>query len=139
MQGPLRKVVHAVLFEAIAIVIVTLAFAWISGHDAGHTSVLAVLSSAVALGWNMLYNTLFEAWERRQAVRGRSIARRVAHAIGFEGGLVLLLVPVIAWWLDMGLWQALVADIGLVVFFLGYGLVFNWAFDRVFGLPAAAR
>ena len=29
-------------------------------------------------------------------------------------------------------------DLGLVVFFLCYTFVFNWAFDRVFGLPASA-
>ena len=36
------------------------------------------------------------------------------------------------------LWQALVMDLGLVVFFLCYTFVFNWAFDQVFGLPASA-
>jgi uncharacterized membrane protein len=29
-------------------------------------------------------------------------------------------------------------DLGLVVFFLVYTFVFNWAFDRAFGLPASA-
>jgi len=29
-------------------------------------------------------------------------------------------------------------DLGLVIFFLVYTFVFNWAFDRVFGLPASA-
>ena len=48
------------------------------------------------------------------------------------------LVPVFAWWLDVSLWQALVMDLGLVVFFLIYTFVFNWAFDLVFGLPASA-
>jgi uncharacterized membrane protein len=40
---------------------------------------------------------LFERWAR-QAVRGRSLRRRVAHAIGFEGGSVFTLVPLFAWW-----------------------------------------
>ena len=34
--------------------------------------------------------------------------------------------------------QALVMDLGLVVFFLCYTFVFNWGFDQVFGLPASA-
>lgn len=139
MQGPLRKIVHASLFELFAIAITTAAFSWISGHGTAHTSALAVFSSVVALLWNMAYNAAFERWERRQTVRGRSVARRVVHALGFEAGLVVLLVPPIAWWLDMTLWDALIADIGLVLFFLAYGFAFNWAFDRVFGLPAAAR
>ena len=36
------------------------------------------------------------------------------------------------------LWDALVMDLGLVVFFLVYTFVFNWAFDAIFGLPASA-
>jgi uncharacterized membrane protein len=71
-------------------------------------------------------------------VRGRSLARRAAHAIGFEGGLVVTLVPLFAWWLDITLWHALMLDLGLLLFFLGYTFVFNWAFDQVFGLPASA-
>jgi uncharacterized membrane protein len=51
----------------------------------------------------------------------------------------VLLVPLIAWWLDVTLWQALLADLGLMAFFFFYTMVFTWAFDRVFGLPASAR
>ena len=69
---------------------------------------------------------------------GRSLCRRIAHAVGFEGGLVFTLVPLFAWWFDVSLWQALVMDLGLVVFFLCYTFAFNWGFDRVFGLPASA-
>jgi uncharacterized membrane protein len=100
--------------------------------------VAAVVSSAVAVVWNVVFNTLFERWEARQTVRGRSLARRAAHAIGFEGGLVVTLVPFFAWWLDITLWQAFVLDLGLLLFFLVYTFVFNWVFDRVFGLPASA-
>ena len=32
-----------------------------------------------------------------------------------------------------------VVGIGLVVFFLCYTFAFNWAFDRLFGLPASAQ
>jgi uncharacterized membrane protein len=93
----------------------------------------------VALSWNYVYNAAFELWEARQAARGRSLARRLAHSAGFELGLVVLLVPLIAWWLDVTLWQALLADLGLMAFFFFYTMVFTWAFDRVFGLPASAR
>jgi len=47
-------------------------------------------------------------------------------------------VPLMAWWFDATLWQALVMDLGLLVFFLVYAFVFNWVFDRVFGLPSSA-
>ena len=100
--------------------------------------VVALVASVIAVLWNLAFNALFERWESRQAVRGRRMARRMAHAIGFEGGLALILIPIFAWWFGVTLWQALVMDIGLVVFFLCYTFAFNWGFDRVFGLPASA-
>ena len=44
-----------------------------------------------------------------------------------------------AWWLKVSLLEALVADLGLLLFFFAYTVAFTWAFDRVFGLPASAR
>jgi len=65
--------------------------------------------------------------------------RRTTHALGFEGGLVVLMLPLMAWWLDVTLWQALIYEAGLIVIFIIYTYVFTWAFDRIFGLPASAR
>ena len=138
LHGMRRRIVYVTLYEIIAIVVATLGLAGLTGQGAAHSSVVAVASSAIAVAWNLVFNTFFERWEARQSVRGRSIGRRVAHAIGFEGGLVLFLVPLFAWWFNVTLWQALVMDIGLVVFFLIYTFVFNWGFDYVFGLPASA-
>jgi uncharacterized membrane protein len=97
-----------------------------------------VATSVIAVVWNLVYNTLFERWEARQTVRGRSFQRRAAHAIGFELGFIVSLVPLFAWWLDIGFWHALVLDLGLSLFFLVYTFAFNLGFDKVFGLPASA-
>jgi uncharacterized membrane protein len=138
MQGIPRKIVYVALYEAIAIACTTAGLAGLADHDAGAAGIAAVLASATAVVWNLVYNTLFEAWEARQARRGRSLLRRVVHAIGFEGGLVLAIVPMFAWALDTSLVDAFLLDIGLVVFFVLYSFAFNWAFDLVFGLPKAA-
>ncbi len=138
MQGIKRKLVYVCLFELIAIAITTGGLILLSGQSLSHTSVAAVASSAIALVWNLIYNSLFEAWESRQVVRGRNIWRRIAHAVGFELGLVITLVPFFAWWLNITMWHALVVDIGLIIFFLIYTFIFNLIFDHVFGLPASA-
>lgn len=139
LQGIKRRVLYVTLYELIAIGVATLGLALLSGQGMSHSGVLAVAASVIAVLWNLAFNWMFERWESRQAQRGRTVARRIAHAIGFEGGLVLALVPLMAWWFDISLWQALVMDFGLIVFFLCYTFVFNWGFDRVFGLPASAR
>ncbi|WP_298233401.1 PACE efflux transporter [uncultured Azohydromonas sp.] len=138
MQGIKRRVVYVTLYEAIAIVLAGAGFMAMSDADLRHAGSLSVLSSAVAVLWNVAFNHAFEWWEARQPVRGRSLRRRLAHALGFEGGLAAMLVPVMAWWLDVSLWHAMAMDLGLVLFFLAYTFVFNWVFDRVFGLPRSA-
>jgi uncharacterized membrane protein len=138
MQGIKRRIVYVALYEAIAVACTTAGLAGLADHDAGAAGLAAVLASATAVAWNVIYNTLFEAWEARQAKGGRRLLRRIAHAIGFEGGLVLAIVPMFAWTLGTSLVDAFMLDIGLVVFFTAYSFAFNWAFDFVFGLPPAA-
>ena len=138
MQGLRRRIVYVTLYELIATVAASVGLALFSDSGLQRAGVAAVVASAVAVVWNVVFNTLFERWEARQSVRGRSLARRAAHAVGFEGGMVVMLVPFFAWWLEVSLWQAFMLDLGLLLFFLGYTFVFNWAFDRVFGLPASA-
>ena len=111
---------------------------WAFAQPATSTLALAVVLSAIALSWNYAFNWVFERWEARQAVRGRSWLRRLAHGVGFEGGLTVLLVPVMSLWLDISALKAFVANLGLLAFFFVYAVGFTWAFDKVFGLPASA-
>ena len=83
MQGVKRKVVYVSLYEGIAIVVATLGLAGMSGQDVHTAGGVAVAASVIAILWNLAFNTMFEAWEARQAVKGRSLKRRIAHAIGF--------------------------------------------------------
>ncbi len=139
MSPIVRRILQASLYEGIAIAAVTPMLVFAFSHPPGSAFWLSLTMSSIALAWNYLFNTLFERWEARQAVKGRSLARRIAHGIGFEGGLALILAPVMAWWLDITLWAALVADLGLLLFFFVYTVVFTWVFDRIFGLPLSAQ
>jgi len=136
MQGIQRKLVYVGLYEGFAILFASIGLHALSGAGAAKSTALAVASSVIAVVWNLAFNTVFEAWESRQKVRGRSVARRIAHAIGFEGGLAAILVPVFAWWLGIGLWQALVMDVAFALFYMVYAFAFNWTYDRIF--PVAA-
>lgn len=133
-----RRVLQAVLYEAIAIAAVGPVLSFAFDQPPTSTFALAVVLSTIALTWNYAFNWIFERWEARQTVRGRSFARRLAHGAGFEGGLVVILIPVMSLWLDISPTAAFVANLGLLVFFFVYAIVFTWAFDRVFGLPASA-
>ena len=135
MSPGTRRVLQAVLYEVFAIAFVSPVLAFAFDAPPTSTLALAVVLSTIALAWNYVFNTFFERWESRQTEKNRSIARRLAHATGFEGGLVILLVPVMSLWLDISPLEAFLANLGLLAFFFVYALAFTWVFDRVFGLP----
>jgi uncharacterized membrane protein len=138
MQGAKRKVVQALLYELIGALFVSPVIAFAFDESMVYSGTLALLLSLVALSWNMLFNGLFEYWEARQTRRTRTMGRRLLHSLGFEGGLALMLVPLMAWWLDISWQQALMADLGLLLFFFVYAFAFQWAFDLLFGVPTSA-
>jgi uncharacterized membrane protein len=138
MSPGTRRVLQAVLYELIAIAFVGPALSMAFDKPQTSTFALAALLSTIALTWNYAFNWIFERWESRQTVRGRSFARRLAHGAGFEGGLAVILTPVMSLWLDTSPAAAFAANLGLLVFFFVYAIAFTWAFDRVFGLPASA-
>lgn len=134
-----RRVLQAILYEVIAIAAVGPALSFAFDEPPTSTFALAVVLSTIALTWNYAFNWIFERWESGQVVRGRSFGRRLAHGAGFEGGLAIILIPVMSLWLDIPPLTAFVANLALLVFFFVYAIAFTWAFDRVFGLPASAR
>lgn len=138
MSPKSRRVLQAILYEVFAIAFVGPILSVVFDKPATSTIALAFVLSTIALCWNYVFNALFERWESRQSVRGRSLARRLLHGIGFEGGLVVMLVPVMSLWLNISALSAFQANLGLFVFFFLYAIVFTWTFDRVFGLPASA-
>ena len=133
-----RRVLQALLYEVGAIAFVGPVLSMAFEKPASSTMPLAVVLSAIALCWNYVFNALFERWESRQETKGRSFLKRMAHGAGFEGGLTIILVPVMAWWLDTSLLTAFMANLGLLVFFFFYAIAFTWLFDKVFGLPQSA-
>ncbi|WP_306301032.1 chlorhexidine efflux transporter, partial [Enterobacter chuandaensis] len=51
------------------------------------------------------------------------------HAVGFETGLIVTLIPVAMFMLDLTMTEAFFVEIGLVLFFLPYTMLFNWLYD----------
>jgi uncharacterized membrane protein len=139
-QSPaLRRILYAISFEAGGILLSAALLLLMAETTPGSSLVFSVLASTVAMLWNLAFNAMFEAWETRQTTRGRSLKRRIAHALLFEAGLVLALLPLTAWWFSVTLVQALAYEAVLIAAFLIYTWAFTWAFDRIFGLPASAR
>ena len=121
---------HALGFEVLAIAICAPLGAWLLGYSLAHIGLLTLMISLIAMLWNMVFNALFDRFQLRLGF-ARTPAVRIGHAMLFEVGLVLAVVPLAAWWLGIGLWEAFVLDIGIVLFFLPYTFVFNWTYDHL--------
>ncbi|WP_034294262.1 multidrug/biocide efflux PACE transporter [Herbaspirillum sp. RV1423] len=128
-----ERFLHAVLFELVALLLCAPVMSWFLGVSFTHAGLLTLMISLVAMAWNVIFNSIFDRLERRRKDPAalRSFAVRVVHSILFEAGLILAVVPLAAWWLGIGLVEAFVLDIGLVLFFLPYTLAFNWCYDKV--------
>jgi len=131
---------HALSFEIIALFIVIPLGAWIFSRPLGDIGVVSVVSATIATGWNYLYNLIFDhALLRMTGQVKKSVALRVFHAVLFEVGLLLVLLPFIAWYLHVSVLEAFLMDISFAVFYLVYAFIFNWIYDVVFPVPAPRR
>ncbi len=129
---------HALGFEVLAIAICAPLGTWLLGYSLTHMGLLTLMISLLAMSWNMAFNALFDRAQRRMGFK-RTLVARAVHSVLFEIGLILAVVPLAAWWLDIGLWEAFVLDIGIVLFFLPYTFVFNWTYDHVRAAVVARR
>lgn len=125
-----ERALHALLFEMIGVVLFAPALAWLLGHSLGKMGAMTVMISTVAMLWNMLFNAGFDRVRARLGF-AMSLKVRALHALSFEGGLIVAVVPLAAWWLSISLLEAFWLDIGLLLLFLPYTMVFNLAYDKV--------
>lgn len=136
MRSTADRIRHAICFEVIGILIATPLGAFVFHLHAGDSAVIVVGSATVAMLWNYVYNLGFDhALKALGRSTEKTLSIRIGHAVMFEIGLLLMLMPLIALYLGITLWEALLMDIAFALFYMGYALAFNWAYDRVFPLP----
>jgi|SRR5215217_1527068 len=136
MRTTADRIRHAISFEVIGILIATPLAAFAFHMHPGDSAVIVVGSATVAMGWNYVYNLIFDhAMNRWRGSTLKTPMLRVLHAVLFEIGLLLMLMPLIALYLGISLVEAFFMDMAFALFYMGYALVFNWAYDRAFPLP----
>lgn len=130
------RIHHALGFEVIGLFIFIPIAMWLFDFDITSIGIAAVVGSIIATVWNYFYNLLFD--HSMLKLRGsvyKSIPIRILHALLFEGGLLVILLPMLAWYFNISLWQAFLMDIAMVTFYLVHAFVYNWGYDKVFPIP----
>lgn len=133
-----RRICYVALYEFFAIIFSSLILAYFTNSQPIDSTPIAISISIIATTWNYIYNTVFEYWESFQKIKGRSLLRRSAQAVGYELGLICFIIPIYMWWYNINFIDALRMEAGILVFFLIYSFSFSWSFDRIFGLPDSA-
>lgn len=135
MRTVADRIRHAIIFEVLGLILIVFILAQF-GFDMAHTGIMGIVFSVLATGWNYIYNIWFDQgmmkWKRTYE---KNFTDRVIHAVLFELGLLVVTLPIIAWWLGISLWQAFILDIGLVIFYLIYAYLYNLAYDKIFPIP----
>ena len=138
MRTSSDRIRHTILFELIGLALVTPFASWVLDKSLVQVGSLGIALSLTAMCVNYFYNLIFDIALVRMGrpVNMRPPWLRVLHAILFETCLIILTIPMVAWWLDMTFLKAFITDIGFTLFFLVYAFVYNWTYDAIFPMPA---
>lgn len=132
------RVRHAVCFEVIGLILVVLLTGWLFETSPLQFGPLALVLSITATLWNYVYNLAFDKiLLRLELSLYKTLWQRIIHAIIFEFGMFVITLPLVMWWLSYSFFEATNMSISLMVFYLVFTYIFNWAYDNIFPLPEA--
>ena len=125
-----RRIIHALAYEIILLVIIAVALSLIFKMPMEVTGTLGVVMAVTSVIWNMIFNHHFEKFEKKRKLK-RTVPVRIMHAIGFEGGLMLATIPMIMYAMQITLGQAILLDLSLTLCILVYTFIFQWCYDYI--------
>ncbi|MGO4304909.1 MULTISPECIES: PACE efflux transporter [unclassified Cupriavidus] len=132
------RIRHTIGFELIGLMAFAPLASWVFGFALHQMGLIGAVASLIAAIWNYVYNLMFDkAMLRVTGQLRKTPAIRVLHAILFEGGLLLVFLPGVAWYLDISLIDAFIMDIAVAGFYMVYALIYNWVYDAIFPIPNA--
>jgi len=103
MRSSRDRIRHTFLFEIILIIIFAPLMALVFQKPMKHVGGMSIAMSLIAMGCNYVYNILFDhvlVWMGRP-LYPRGIKLRLAHAVFFEVGLLLMSVPMVMWMMGL--------------------------------------
>ena len=128
------RIRYVLMFELILLMIIAPVIATVLERDTVSVGTLTLVLATKAMLLNMLYNYCFDRFDARRGVvpTERSARQRIVHALGLEVVLTSTSLPIVTWWLQISVWQALIMDLAIISFIMVYTLIFTWIYDRIF-------
>ncbi|MEB3752885.1 chlorhexidine efflux PACE transporter AceI [Acinetobacter sp. MD2(2019)] len=125
-----KRIIHAVMYEAILLVVIAYGLSYFFSLPLEESGLLMLIMCGISVFWNMIFNALFEKAEQKYQFK-RTVFFRILHAIGFEGGLMIITIPIFAYTLKMNLIDAFLLDFGITNCIFVYTFIYQWCFDAI--------
>ncbi|MDX1321028.1 MAG: PACE efflux transporter [Oceanospirillum sp.] len=134
IRSGLDRIRYVLVFEVLLLLFLAPAIAFAFDKETTDTAALTLILAAKAMIINMIYNYFFDKFDAKRGVvpTERTGRQRVMHAIGLEVALTVTSLPIVTWWLDIAIWQALAMDALVMAFIVVYTMGYTWVYDRVF-------
>ncbi|WP_144210570.1 PACE efflux transporter [Shewanella donghaensis] len=129
-MGTLERVFHSVLFEVLAVTLSIAGLAIFTDHDVASLSGTMIVIASIAMVWNYAFNWVFDLYVKGDKTK-RTFSMRIFHVSLFEAGLLVLTIPVMAYFLSVSLWNAFLMDLGVTIFITIYAFLFNLSYDHI--------
>lgn len=127
-----ERLLQAAGYEAGSLLVATPVCAWLTGTDIGTSALLVAVLTVATMLWAPLFNTVFDRVEwrfRARVASNRSRRMRLAHAFALEASDTMISVPILMALGGLDLWQALIADLGLLAVYMAYTYAYHQIFD----------
>jgi uncharacterized membrane protein len=134
------RIRHAISFELGGLALVSPLGAWAFDLPVADITMVRIACAIIATVWTYAYNLAFDTiLQRLRGGPAKSIPMRVLQAVLFEAGLLAMLTPLLAWYLEISLRYAFLMDLTFALVYVVYAFAFNWAYDCVFRAPARRK
>lgn len=129
-MGTLERIFQSVLFEVLAVTLSIIGLATFTDHDISALSGTMIVVATIAMIWNYCFNYCFDRIVTGEKSK-RSFLLRLFHVTLFEAGLLIFTIPVMAYLLQLTLWDAFIMDLGVTIFITIYAFLFNLIYDHL--------
>ena len=128
------RIRYTVIFETILLTMLVPAGMIFYDRDILDIGLLGVVLVVKAMVLNIIYNWVFDRLEARtgRVASDRPHKLRIIHAIGFEVTLAITSIPIYTWWLKITVLEAILIDVVVTTFIVGYTYIFTLVYDVVF-------
>ncbi|ESP92498.1 MULTISPECIES: PACE efflux transporter [Pseudoalteromonas] len=134
MRTKQERIIHALFYEVFALLGISVLLKPLFQLEMSKSLTIGIAFSIFAVVWNLIFNYVFDTYllkhHPKQLIQ-RSLKVRVVHALGFEGTMLVLTLPILAWWLNVSMFEALRLELFLVIYITLYTFVYNYLYDII--------